>query len=49
MVFACAMQAEAEPTYVRCDGKYYQQQQPYFVTYDLRQAILYLSTPVGTF
>ena len=35
MVFACAVQAEAEPTSVRCDGKYYQQQQPYFVTYDL--------------
>jgi hypothetical protein len=36
MVFACALQAEAEPTSVRCDGKYYQQQQPYFVTYDLK-------------
>jgi hypothetical protein len=35
MVFACVMPAEAEPTSVRCDGKYYQQQQPYFVTYDL--------------
>ena len=35
MVFACAMQAEAEPTSIRCDGKSYQQQQPYFVTYDL--------------
>ena len=34
LAFACAMQAEAEPISVRCDGKYYQQQQPYFVTYD---------------
>jgi len=34
MVFACAMQAEAAPTSIRCDGKYYDQQQSYFVTYD---------------
>jgi hypothetical protein len=36
MFFACAIQAAAEPTSIRCDGKYYQQQQPYFVTYDLK-------------
>lgn len=35
MVFACSIQAEAAPTSVRCDGKYYDQQQPYFVTYDI--------------
>ncbi|WP_143199843.1 hypothetical protein [Bradyrhizobium sp. NAS80.1] len=35
IVFACAMQAEAAPTSIRCDGKYYDRQQPYFVTYDL--------------
>ena len=35
MVLACAIRAEAEPISVRCDGKYYQQQQPYFITYDL--------------
>lgn len=35
MVFTGAIQAEAAPTSIRCDGQYYDQQQPYFVTYDL--------------
>jgi hypothetical protein len=35
MVLAFASPAGAEPTSMHCDGKYYQQTQPYFVTYDL--------------
>jgi len=31
------MQAAAEPTSIRCDGKYYLQQQPYFVTFDIEK------------
>jgi hypothetical protein len=47
MVFACAMQAEAAPTSIRCDGKYYQQQQPYFVTYDLETNHFVFENPGG--
>src|SRR5882762_9626704 len=37
MVMTCPMQAAAEPTSIRCDGKYYLQQQPYFVTFDIEK------------
>ncbi|MBR0822700.1 hypothetical protein [Bradyrhizobium liaoningense] len=47
MVFACGHQAEAAPTSIRCDGKYYQQQQPYFVTYDLETNHLVYENPGG--
>ena len=33
MALACPMRARAKPTSIRCDGKYFQQQQPYFVTF----------------
>jgi len=36
IVLACTMQAEAGPLSISCDGKFYLQQQPYFVTYDLQ-------------
>jgi hypothetical protein len=35
MVLAFASPVNAEPASMHCDGKYYQQTQPYFVTYDL--------------
>jgi hypothetical protein len=35
MVLAFASPADAEPASMYCDGKYYQQTQPYFVTYDI--------------
>src|SRR5258708_38251094 len=35
MVLAFASPADAEPASMHCDGKYYQQSQPYFVTFDL--------------
>jgi hypothetical protein len=38
MALACPAQAEAEPTSIRCDGKYYLHQQPYFVTYDIERS-----------
>src|SRR4051794_31765976 len=47
MVLACAVQAEAEPTSIRCDGQYYQQQQPYFVTYDLDTGRFVFERPGG--
>ena len=47
MVLACPVQAEAEPTSIRCDGQYYQQQQPYFVTYDLETNHFVFERPGG--
>jgi hypothetical protein len=47
MVLACATRAEAEPISIRCDGKYYQQQQPYFVTYDLEKNHFVFERPGG--
>jgi hypothetical protein len=37
LALACPMRAEAEPASVRCDGKYFQEQQTYFVTYDIEK------------
>lgn len=37
MALACPMRAEAEPMSIRCDGKYYLQQQPYFMTFDIEK------------
>jgi hypothetical protein len=45
MAFACTMRAEAEPTSIRCDGKYFLQQQPYFLTYDLEKSHFLLEFP----
>ena len=42
------LQAEAEPTSIRCDGQYYQQQpQRYFVTYDLETNHFVFEIPGG--
>jgi hypothetical protein len=38
VALACPVRAKAEPTSIRCDGKYYLQQQPYFVTYDIEKS-----------
>lgn len=35
MILTFASPADAEPVSLRCDGKYYEPRQPYFVTYDL--------------
>lgn len=35
ILLACVVPAKAGPTSIHCDGKFYLQQQPYFVTYDL--------------
>lgn len=47
MILASAMQAEAAPTSIRCDGKYYQRQQAYFVTYDLKTNHFVFENPGG--
>ena len=47
MILACPVQAEAEPTSIRCEGQYYQQQQPYFVTYDLETSHFVFERPGG--
>jgi hypothetical protein len=44
---ACAVRSEAEPVSIRCDGKYYQQQQPYFVTYDIETGYFLFERPGG--
>lgn len=35
MALACPMPAEAEPMSVRCDGQYFRDPQPYFMTFDI--------------
>lgn len=45
MFLASAPRSEAAPTSIRCEGKYYQQQQAYFVTYDLEAAHFVLENP----
>jgi hypothetical protein len=35
MALACPMPAEAEPMSVRCDGQYFREPQPYFMTFDI--------------
>ncbi|MBR0742250.1 hypothetical protein JQ581_35460 [Bradyrhizobium liaoningense] len=47
LFLASALQAEAAPTSIRCEGRYYQQQQPYFVTYDLESAHFVFENPGG--
>jgi hypothetical protein len=47
MALACPMRAEAEPTSIRCDGKYFQQQQPYLVTYDIEKSHFIFERPGG--
>jgi hypothetical protein len=47
MILACSMRAEAEPISVRCDPKYYEQQQVYFVTYDLETSHFIFENPGG--
>jgi hypothetical protein len=34
---ACPMRAEAEPMSVRCDGSYFAEPQPYFMTFDIEK------------
>jgi hypothetical protein len=38
MASACPMPAEAEPMSVRCDGQYFREPQPYFVTFDIEKS-----------
>jgi len=47
VALACPVRAEAEPTSIRCDGKYFQQQQPYFVTYDIERGHFIFERPGG--
>ena len=47
MALACAMRAEAEPMSIRCDGKYFLQQQPYFLTYDVEKNHFVFEFPDG--
>ncbi|MET4036790.1 hypothetical protein ABIB94_008760 [Bradyrhizobium sp. JR7.2] len=47
MILACSVRAEAEPTSVRCDPKYYEQQRVYFVTYDLETSHFIFENPGG--
>ena len=47
LFLASALQAEAAPTSIRYEGRYYQQQQPYFVTYDLESAHFVFENPGG--
>jgi hypothetical protein len=37
MALVCPMRAEAEPMSVRCDGKYFTDPQPYFMTFDIEK------------
>ena len=46
-VLGFASPADAEPVSIRCEGKYNQQQQPYFVTYDLQTNRFVFESPVG--
>jgi len=45
MFLVSALQAEAAPTSIRCEGEYYQQQQAYFVTYDLEATHFVFENP----
>ena len=47
VVLAFASPADAEPASMRCDGKSYQQAQPYFVTYDLETNHFVFERPGG--
>jgi hypothetical protein len=47
MVLAFASPAHAEPASMHCDGKYFQQTQPYFVTYDLETNHFVFERPGG--
>src|SRR5262245_35684506 len=47
LALTCAMRAEAEPTSIRCDGKYFLQQKPYFLTYDVEKNRFVLEFPDG--
>lgn len=37
LALTCPMRAEAEPMSVRCDGSYYAEPQPYFMTFDIEK------------
>jgi hypothetical protein len=48
IVLFCAVQAEAEPTSIRCEPKYFEQHpQPYFVVYDLETKHFLFERPGG--
>ena len=47
IVLFCAVQAEAEPTSIRCEPRYFEQQQPYFVVYDLGTKHFLFERPGG--
>ena len=38
MSLACPMPADAEPMSVRCDGQYFREPQPYFMTFDIEKS-----------
>lgn len=47
MALVFAPRAESAPISIRCDGKYDQQQQPYFVTYDIETNRFVFENPGG--